>query len=218
MSAAASAIGQPAPSFSEAIAVGGIVKASHLTELRGVVLALEACPVTMSTAGVSAFSGNHITNTIVIEVQTGKFVPLLGMGLLVGGHPWGATVDVHDAGTVGPSSPISNRSDINVGPNVVGGANVNLLVEGVWNRTQPTTTLPGTVTGNAPADPVALPPANRLSNYYCPESHKYAVNPDHAKVPYDGAPDSVVFHEFVCGNRDPNDPVVQSMARPRSVQ
>ena len=47
-------IGQPAPSFSEAIAVGGIVKASHLTELRGVVLALEACPITMSTAGVAA--------------------------------------------------------------------------------------------------------------------------------------------------------------------
>lgn len=91
----------------------------------------------------SQFSGNKITNTVVNEDAPGKFVPRLGIGLLVGSHPWSqnAIFDVKDTGTVGSSSPIAGRPDVDVGPNVISGANANLVVDGVCAIRCPSTIL-----------------------------------------------------------------------------
>src|SRR5262249_50075703 len=138
------------------------------------------------------FSGNSIKNTTISQIHVidpdagineDRLVPSLGIGLLVGSHPWrfGHVYELRDAGNIGPSGAISGRPDISTGANHIAGANVNLLVEGVLSRASDADSgspVPGNVHENDPAQPPALP--SGWKSYYCENLHAYVVNEHHA--------------------------------------
>lgn len=67
---AAGGLGRPAPSYAESIAVGGLIKAAHVSELRDLVKVWETCTYSVSPSSVSVGSAQS-SGYVTIDTQRG---------------------------------------------------------------------------------------------------------------------------------------------------